>query len=145
VRKFEFLLGWIGQASACDSIGKSIWGWPKYYEAKAIRRPSCLEEVMMAFALIQPNLSKGQSSCNPMNNSKIFGLLQTRLFGQSKNRKSWKKKIAANPFLLMGDFLFRRKLKMDAQSRKFFSNHMGDDGSPECTFPKNDAKWLEDF
>jgi hypothetical protein len=67
-------------ASAAILIG-SFWGWQAYDQRQA--EQAAYQEVMMAFALIQTNLSKAQVQLQPMNNLKYLNTTD-QIFSQSK-------------------------------------------------------------
>lgn len=72
---------WMSWAASAAILIGSIWGWQVYEQKQA--EQAAYEEVMMAFALIQTNLSKGQAQMEPMNNLKYLNTTD-QIFGQSK-------------------------------------------------------------
>jgi hypothetical protein len=72
---------WMSWAASAAILIGSIWGWQVYEQKQS--EQAAYEEVMMAFALIQTNLSKGQSQLYPMNNLKYLNTTD-QIFGQSK-------------------------------------------------------------
>ena len=72
---------WMSWAASVAILIGSIWGWQVYEQKQA--EEAAYEEVMLAFALIQNNLSKGQDQMQPMNNLKYLNTTD-QIFGQSK-------------------------------------------------------------
>lgn len=72
---------WMSWAASVAILIGSVWGW-KVYEQKQAEE-AAYEEVMMAFALIQTNLSKGQDQMQPLNNLKYLNTTD-QIFGQPK-------------------------------------------------------------
>jgi hypothetical protein len=79
VRKLN--ASWMSWAASAAILIGSFWGWQIYEQKQA--EQAAYEEVMMAFALIQTNLSKGQAQLHPMNNLKYLNTTD-QIFGQSK-------------------------------------------------------------
>ncbi|MFT4856111.1 MAG: hypothetical protein ACI9UV_001904 [Algoriphagus sp.] len=79
VRKLN--ASWMSWAASAAILIGSFWGWQIYEQKQA--EQAAYEEVMMAFALIQTNLSKGQAQLQPMNNLKYLNTTD-QIFGQSK-------------------------------------------------------------
>ena len=79
VRKLN--ASWMSWAASAAILIGSFWGWQIYEQKQA--EQAAYEEVMMAFALIQTNLSKGQARLHPMNNLKYLNTTD-QIFGQSK-------------------------------------------------------------
>jgi hypothetical protein len=79
VRKLN--ASWMSWAASAAILIGSFWGWQVYEQKQA--EQAAYEEVMMAFALIQTNLSKGQARLHPMNNLKYLNTTD-QIFGQSK-------------------------------------------------------------
>jgi hypothetical protein len=72
---------WMSWAASAAILIGSFWGWQIYEQKQA--EQAAYQEVMMAFALIQTNLSKGQAQLEPMNNLKYLNTTD-QIFGQSK-------------------------------------------------------------
>jgi hypothetical protein len=72
---------WMSWAASVAILIGSVWGWQVYEQKQA--EEAAYEEVMMAFALIQNNLSKGQDQMLPMSNLKYLNTTD-QIFGQSK-------------------------------------------------------------
>lgn len=72
---------WISWAASAVILIGSFWGWQVYEQKQAEK--AAYKEVMMAFALIQNNLSKGQAALQPMNNLKYLNTTD-QIFGQSQ-------------------------------------------------------------
>lgn len=72
---------WMSWAASVAILIGSIWGWQVYEQKQA--EEAAYEEVIMAFALIQNNLSKGQDQMQPMNNLKYLNTTD-QIFDQSK-------------------------------------------------------------
>ncbi|WP_075349101.1 hypothetical protein [Algoriphagus marinus] len=72
---------WMSWAASVAILIGSVWGWQVYEQKQA--EEAAYEEVMMAFALIQNNLSKGQDQMQPMNNLKYLNTTD-QIFGQPK-------------------------------------------------------------
>jgi len=72
---------WMSWAASVAILIGSVWGWQVYEQKQA--EEAAYEEVMMAFALIQSNLSKGQEQMQPMNNLKYLNTTD-QIFGQPK-------------------------------------------------------------
>lgn len=72
---------WISWAASAAILIGSFWGWQVYKQKQAEK--AAYKEVMMAFALIQNNLSKGQAALQPMNNLKYLNTTD-QIFGQSQ-------------------------------------------------------------
>ena len=79
VRKLN--TSWMSWAASAAILIGSFWGWQIYEQKQA--EQAAYQEVMMAFALIQTNLSKGQAQLEPMNNLKYLNTTD-QIFGQSK-------------------------------------------------------------
>ena len=71
---------WMSWAASVAILIGSVWGW-QVYERKQAEK-AAYEEVMMAFALIQTNLSKGQDQLEAMNSLKYLNTTD-QIFGQS--------------------------------------------------------------
>ncbi|MDG1278032.1 MAG: hypothetical protein P8O16_12185 [Algoriphagus sp.] len=72
---------WMSWAASVAILIGSVWGWQVYEQKQA--EEAAYEEVMMAFALIQNNLSKGQDQMLPMSNLKYLNTTD-QIFGHSK-------------------------------------------------------------
>lgn len=72
---------WMSWAASAAILIGSFWGWQVYEKKQA--EQAAYEEVMMAFAMIQTNLSKGQDQLEPMNNLKYLNTTD-QIFGQSE-------------------------------------------------------------
>lgn len=72
---------WMNWAAAAVILIGSFWGYQAYEQKQS--EQAAYEEVMMAFALIQTNLSKGQDQLQPINNLKYLNTTD-QIFGQSK-------------------------------------------------------------
>jgi hypothetical protein len=72
---------WISWAASIAILLGSYWGWTAYEQNQA--EEEAYQEVMMAFALIQTNLAKGQEQLQPMNDLKYLNTTD-QIFGQSK-------------------------------------------------------------
>lgn len=68
VRKLT--LAWLNWAASILVVLSSVWVWQRTEQHKA--QEEAYQEVMMAFALIQKNLKKGQSQMQPMNDLKYL-------------------------------------------------------------------------
>lgn len=79
VRKLKS--SWMSWAAAAAILIGSFWGWQVYEQKQA--EQAAYEEVMMAFALIQTNLSKGQAQLEPINSLKYLNTTD-QIFGQPK-------------------------------------------------------------
>ncbi len=72
---------WISWAASVAILIGSFWGWQMYSQKQA--EQAAYQEVMMAFDLIQTNLSKGKEQLEPMNNLKYLNTTD-QIIGQSK-------------------------------------------------------------
>lgn len=72
---------WISWAACAAILIGSFWGWQVYEQKQA--EQAAYKEVMLAFAMIQNNLSKGQEQLQPMNNLKYLNTTD-QIFGQSQ-------------------------------------------------------------
>ncbi len=79
VRKLN--TSWMSWAASAAILIGSFWGWQAYDQKQA--EQAAYQEVMMAFALIQTNLSKAQAQLQPMNNLKYLNTTD-QIFSQSK-------------------------------------------------------------
>lgn len=61
---------WISWAASVTILLGSFWGWRVYERNQAERE--AFEEVMLAFSMIQSNLSKGQDQLMPLNDLKYL-------------------------------------------------------------------------
>jgi flagellar biosynthesis/type III secretory pathway M-ring protein FliF/YscJ len=61
---------WISWAASVTILLGSFWGWRVYERNQAERE--AYEEVMLAFSMIQSNLSKGQDQLMPLNDLKYL-------------------------------------------------------------------------
>ncbi len=61
---------WISWAASVSILIGSFWGW-RMHEQKLAEKQA-YEEVMLAFELIQNNLSKGQDQLTPLNDLKYL-------------------------------------------------------------------------
>lgn len=77
----KLIPSWMSWAASAAILIASFWGWQVFEKKQA--EQAAYEEVMMAFALIQTNLSKGQSQLEPINNLKYLNTTD-QIFGQSK-------------------------------------------------------------
>lgn len=68
---------WLSWAASITILIGSFWGWRVYEQKQAERK--AYEEVMLAFSLIQSNLSKAQDQLSPLNDLKYLNTT-TQLF-----------------------------------------------------------------
>ena len=68
IRKFNTT--WISWAASVAILIGSFWGWRSYEQNQAEQK--AYEEVMLAFELIQTNLSKGKDQLVPLNDLKYL-------------------------------------------------------------------------
>lgn len=73
---------WMSYAASAAILIGTFWGWSVFQQKQA--EQEAYEEVMMAFALIQTNLSKGQDQLRPMNELKYLNTTEQLFKGHTK-------------------------------------------------------------
>ncbi|MDF2158833.1 hypothetical protein [Algoriphagus sp. CAU 1675] len=80
IRKMR--ISWMSYAASAAILIGTFWGWGIFQQKQA--EQEAYEEVMMAFALIQTNLSKGQDRLKPMNELKYLNTTEQLFKDQTK-------------------------------------------------------------
>lgn len=80
VRKLR--TSWMSYAASAAILIGTFWGWSVFQQKQA--EQEAYEEVMIAFALIQTNLSKGQDQLRPMNELKYLNTTEQLFKDQTK-------------------------------------------------------------